>query len=1099
MIKIYSPKGDLVGIIEPNMPVIEREMNLPPTLLFDVDFESSKLIQLEGLAKTEVGDYVVKEKKKNNMGYSIVCKPDFSSLQSNLVSYDFKTVTAEKMIGDILGANSGWTYNVSGSEKRSLKIDERNKYDSIFAVADTFRYEIFFDVELKKITMRNNIGDNSGKLYIHDEVNLVNLVSTSDSYDIYTRIIPRGKDGLDIASINGGKTYIDNFQYSNKVKPLIWEDERYTVVENLKEDAIKKLLDLSKPHQSFEIDIVNLYKLDNEKWEFLKLEVGDFVDLVSSSDGVDVKQRIVKKIEELDGDGANDKIVIANLSRNFVDENSEDSKLLKEAMKLVEEVIVESSEGLEADYNDKFKAIGDMIKGENGGYKIDRYNELGQAYETLYLDNIDINKAVNVIRLNKSGIAFSTNGIDGPYNTAMTIDGKIAGKYVIVDALETITANLGTVIAGRIQDKDNESYWDLDKKEIVLNVESLKIKSENVATEADVNFTSEKLEGRFRQIGGENLITFSEDFADRLILFEGAKFATDYPKVVEVEEWGAEDALRIRTRADGTSAIKAYINLSSDFAKMRNQPYTISVYAKNNRNDQPVTIGTNRFGSVTLEPSEVKRVVISGSNDLDKILQLQLISRGSGYYLDVTLWHPKWETGWVATDWIEKLYTGITRIDKDGATFGREGETIETNVAYNGMSIKDEKTPIASFGDSGAVMPKATIGELETDDAVLIYGNRSTNTYDVKSGSYESVTEVLEAIFPNNNRVHIIGDPVIKINVLESISDNIVLKGIGGNGRIYFWLGEGVVVNGHIWARDCKCRIYIGSLSNSNRGKIKNTTSGSSDSEARTVWNESSSFLRVANVDVDANGKDYGVSGNDSGVTVLQNVDIVAEKYSIFSTTGHSVRNIGCRGNAQYGLFSHYGGDIFTTGTIPKGSVSNIGNDNGYIVEQGTQTPTDSMFQKPPTVRKTFTTIIKKVKLDTFNYTSGYMATSYYGSNAAQGRYTGMTGWMEGQVTFDKTVPNYWKGAVTKKVEMRLRRKNTSHGGSAPVKPKASNFTASWATGATRGGWTSWGTIPVSAFTEGGNSLFKFRGTVLNSDYAIWDDAEVKVTITKDV
>ena len=1099
MIKIYNENNIYLDSADVDNLKMEREISLPPMISFDVHKELGKIFRLEGTIETEEGKFLIKEKLQSRERLSYICKPDFSELQRELITKDYSTMKAETIVGDLLSPISQWRYIVQGDIKRSVKINAMNRYEAIYQVADAFKYEIFFDIKNKTILMAESIGKRLGEIYVHDEVNLIDLNTSADSYDVYTRIIPVGKDGLTIKEVNGGRDYIDNFQYVSKIKPLLWKDERYTDAESLKVDAVKKLLDLSKPRQSFEVNILDLYRQDKKQWPFLEYQVGDYIDLISSRDDVDTKQRIVKTITDLNNDSGDHKIVIANLARNYLSEISDDTKLLQEAMDEIDAIIEEVAEDLTVDFNDKFKAIGDMVRGNNGGFVIDRFNEQGQKYEILVTDNMNITDAINVIRINKTGVAFSTNGFDGPFNVAITIDGKIAGKYIIVDALETITANLGTVKAGRIQDKDNESYWDLNKKEIVLNVESLKIKNEDVATKSNLDFTKEGLEARFEQIGGENLIPYSEDLSNRWVLYEGAAFATNYPKIDTVAEWGAEDAWRIRTRADGTSAIKAYMNLMGDMEMMRGKPFTLSVYAKNNRTDQPVTIGSNRFGSVTLEANEIKRVIISGANNLERFIQLQLSARGSGYYLDVTLWHPKLETGWVATDWVEKLITGITKIDKDGATFGREGETIETNVAYNGMSIKDGIESVASFGDRGAVMPKATIGELETDDAVLTYGNRSTNTYDVKSGSYESVTEVLEAIFPNNNRVHIIGDPVIRINVHESISDNIVLKGIGGNGRIYIWLYDGVTINGHIWARDCKCRVYIGSISNTNRGKVKNTTNGMTEAQARTIWNESSSFLRVGNVDVDANGKDYGIVGNDSGVTVAQNADVVAAKYALFSASGHSVRNVGSRGNAQYGLYAHNGGDIHTVGTVPKGSISSLKADNGYMIEQGTANPTDSTFIKPPTVSKTFSTVIKKAKLDTLNYTTGYMATSYYGANAAQGRYTGMTGWMEGQITFDKTVPNYWEGATSKTVQMRLHRKNTSHGQSAAVKPKPNNFTASWGTGAIRGGWTSWATVPASLFNEGGNTLLKFRGTVLDSDYAIWDDAEVKITITKDV
>ena len=44
----------------------------------------------------------------------------------------------------------------------------------------------------------------------------------------------------------GGKNYLENYQYSRKVKTCTWKDERYTDVESLREDGEAKLDELSK-------------------------------------------------------------------------------------------------------------------------------------------------------------------------------------------------------------------------------------------------------------------------------------------------------------------------------------------------------------------------------------------------------------------------------------------------------------------------------------------------------------------------------------------------------------------------------------------------------------------------------------------------------------------------------------------------------------------------------------------------------------------------------------------------------------------------------------------------------------------------------------
>lgn len=61
----------------------------------------------------------------------------------------------------------------------------------------------------------------------------------------------------------------------------------------------------------------------------------------------------------------------------------------------------------------------------SGGYVIAVKNRDGSWKELLFLDNNDIEEAVNVLRINENGIGFSSNGVAGPYTQAWTLDGRL--------------------------------------------------------------------------------------------------------------------------------------------------------------------------------------------------------------------------------------------------------------------------------------------------------------------------------------------------------------------------------------------------------------------------------------------------------------------------------------------------------------------------------------------------------------------------------------------------------------------------------------------------------------------------------------------------
>lgn len=84
-----------------------------------------------------------------------------------------------------------------------------------------------------------------------------------------------------------------------------------------------------------------------------------------------------------------------------------------------------------------------LISGGLGGYVIMKPNAAGKPEEILIMDDEDIDQAVNVIRMNKNGIGFSTSGYHGTYKTAWTIDG-----HFVADFITSGTLNANVIKAG---------------------------------------------------------------------------------------------------------------------------------------------------------------------------------------------------------------------------------------------------------------------------------------------------------------------------------------------------------------------------------------------------------------------------------------------------------------------------------------------------------------------------------------------------------------------------------------------------------------------------------------------------------------------------
>ena len=154
-------------------------------------------------------------------------------------------------------------------------------------------------------------------------LNLRKISLKSDTYDFYTRIYPIGKDGITPEWLTG-KDYIDNFQYSSKIKAYVWKDERYTNTTSLIEDATAKLEEMSRPYKAYTAEVVDLAKASEEYKDILLYGIGDTVTLVSKKTRTREKQRIVK-ITEYPESPKKNTVEISNARKTFAEVQKEET------------------------------------------------------------------------------------------------------------------------------------------------------------------------------------------------------------------------------------------------------------------------------------------------------------------------------------------------------------------------------------------------------------------------------------------------------------------------------------------------------------------------------------------------------------------------------------------------------------------------------------------------------------------------------------------------------------------------------------------------------------------------------------------------------
>lgn len=84
-----------------------------------------------------------------------------------------------------------------------------------------------------------------------------------------------------------------------------------------------------------------------------------------------------------------------------------------------------------------------LITGNVGGYVLIHFDdETKQPYEILIMDNEDYKSAKNIWRWNQEGFGHSNNGYEGPYDTAITMDGHIVANFITTGILQSLNESL---------------------------------------------------------------------------------------------------------------------------------------------------------------------------------------------------------------------------------------------------------------------------------------------------------------------------------------------------------------------------------------------------------------------------------------------------------------------------------------------------------------------------------------------------------------------------------------------------------------------------------------------------------------------------------
>ena len=279
----------------------------------------------EAYIRTKKDEFVVKAREIDDDYSKFECSLNLEELEGNIFDRFESIEQTITLALNLAIAGTWWTVKDNTLKKRrTVRCTNKSSLEIVREIKKVYRVDIVFNTLRKQIEVYEHLGEDKGTYFI-DSLNLIALQIQSDSRQYATRIIAEGKNGLSFSDINNGKNYVENYQYSNKIKTIYWKDERYSVKENLLEDARAKLEELSKPFRSYSARILNLAELNPKYKNILDYSLGDTITILSKSNKLRDKQRIVKTLE-YPHDHSRDTVELANAVLKFEDIQQENQE-----------------------------------------------------------------------------------------------------------------------------------------------------------------------------------------------------------------------------------------------------------------------------------------------------------------------------------------------------------------------------------------------------------------------------------------------------------------------------------------------------------------------------------------------------------------------------------------------------------------------------------------------------------------------------------------------------------------------------------------------------------------------------------------------------
>ena len=326
------------------------------------------------------------------------------------------------------------------------------------SIIDTWGGELEFDNN--DIYLHKNRGTDTGYIVKYG-INIIDITQEKNIAETYTGIYPYAKYYPETESIEDREEvtvtlpehillskYADNYGKQNIL--ILDMTDQFTEDEQVTESALRnKAIDYVK-NSGFDVPKVSMTITPAALWQtpeykqFKKLTAIGLCDTVTVSFeklGIETTAKLIEYYFNVLSEKY-ESLVLGDASSNFADTINQTIADINKNKQELHNQAINSRRNLE----NAIKNATEKITGQSGGYIV--LNPPENPQEILIMDTPDISTAVNIWRWNSGGLGHSSNGYDGPYDTAITMDGQIVADYITAGTFDgglikadSITAN----------------------------------------------------------------------------------------------------------------------------------------------------------------------------------------------------------------------------------------------------------------------------------------------------------------------------------------------------------------------------------------------------------------------------------------------------------------------------------------------------------------------------------------------------------------------------------------------------------------------------------------------------------------------------------